>query len=54
MDEGANTMDMTSAETLAMGHYTRVAQAVARMKLRPARKLRSLQRQVLKAEKQVL
>jgi len=37
-------------QALAMGHYTRVTQAVSRMKLKPARKLQALKRRLLKAE----
>ena len=36
-------------ERLEMGHYTRVAQAVSRMRRRPARKLQGLQRKLAKA-----
>ena len=35
---------------LAMGHYTRVTQAVRRMKRKPARKLQALKRRLLRAE----
>ena len=37
-------------QALAMGHYTRVTQAVSRMKLKPARKLQTLKGRLLKAE----
>jgi REP element-mobilizing transposase RayT len=37
-------------ETLAMGHYTRVTQAVSRMKRQPGRRLNQLKDRLLKAE----
>jgi REP element-mobilizing transposase RayT len=40
------------SEELAMGHYTRVTQAISRMKRKPAKKLQQLKRQLLQTEKQ--
>jgi hypothetical protein len=37
-------------EMLAMGHYTRVTQAVSRMSRKPGRKLQTLQQRLLKTE----
>src|SRR5580658_3582231 len=38
-------------QTLAMGHYTRVTQAVSRMKRRPGRKLEAMKQRLLKTER---
>ena len=38
-------------QLLEMGHYTRVTQAVSRMKQHPARKLQALKKRLLAAEK---
>jgi hypothetical protein len=38
------------SEELAMGHYTRVSQAVSRLQRKPGRKLARLQRLLLAAE----
>jgi len=37
-------------QMLAMGHYTRVAQAVSRMQHQPAKRSRALQRRLHKLE----
>jgi hypothetical protein len=41
------------SERLGMGHYSRVTQAVSRMRRKPRRKLGQLRRQLEKAERQV-
>jgi hypothetical protein len=38
------------SEELAMGHYTRVSQAVSRLQRKPGRKLEKLKRRLLEAE----
>jgi hypothetical protein len=38
-------------ERLAMGHYTRVTQAVSRMSRQPGRKLETLKQRLLKTER---
>ena len=40
------------SQTLGMGHYTRVTQAVSRMKRKPTRKLQQLKRRLLATEKE--
>ncbi len=40
------------SQELDMGHYTRVTQAVSRMRRKPAKKLENLKQQLLKHEKQ--
>jgi REP element-mobilizing transposase RayT len=40
------------SQELAMGHYTRVTQAISRMKRKPAKELQQLKRQLLQTEKQ--
>jgi hypothetical protein len=39
------------SQELEMGHYTRVTQAVSRLKRKPGRKLGTLKRQLLQMEK---